>query len=98
SHFFSLSLHDALPIFVSLLATLTFIVLLGLGRGFHFLASRAARISGRYIPRRVANVLGITVAVIIFWLFASDVVWRLGFNALDRSEEHTSELQSRENL
>ena len=78
-------LETAHPFLVSLLATLTFIVLLGLGRGFHFLASRAARISGRYIPRRVANVLGITVAVIIFWLFASDVVWRLGFNALDAS-------------
>jgi uncharacterized membrane protein len=78
-------LETAHPFLVSLLAICTFILLLGLGRGFHFLASWAARFSGHYIPRRVANVLGITVAVIIFWLFASDVVWRLGFNALDAS-------------
>src|SRR5690606_26100705 len=37
------------------------------------------------IPQRVANVLGLTIAVVVFWLLATDVVWRLGFNAIDAS-------------
>lgn len=77
--------ETAHPFLVSLIAVLTFIILLGLGRAFHFLASGTSRLSGRYIPHRVAKVLGITIAVLIFWMLASDVFWRLGFNALDAS-------------
>src|SRR5690606_14909260 len=77
--------ETAHPFLVSLIAILTFVVLLGLGRAFHFLASRTSRLSGKYIPRRVANVLGVGIAVLIFWMLASDVFWRLGFSALDAS-------------
>ena len=77
--------ETAHPFLVSLIAILTFVILLALGRAFHFLASRTSRLSGKYIPRRVANVLGVTIAVLIFWMLASDVFWRLGFNALDAS-------------
>lgn len=78
-------LETAHPLLVSLIAVLTFVVLLGLGRGFYTLASRTAYQSGKYIPRRVANVLGVAIAIFAFWSLASDVVWRLGFNAIDAS-------------
>lgn len=78
-------LDSAHPLLVSLIAIATFIVLLGIGRLFRLLAVRAARFGARYIPRRVANVLGVAIAVGVFWLLATDVVWRQAFNAIDAS-------------
>lgn len=73
------------PAMILLIAVLTFAVLLGVARLFAFLASRSASLSARYIPPRIANVLGLTVAIVVFWSLASDVVWRFGFNAVDAS-------------
>jgi len=73
------------PLLLSLIAIATFVILLGIGRLFKLLTVRASRFGARYIPQRVANVLGVTIAVVVFWLLATDVVWRLGFNAIDAS-------------
>jgi len=73
------------PFLLSLIAIVTFVVLLCIGRGFKFLAVRSSRYGARYIPRRVANVLGVAIAVVVFWLLATDVFWRFGFNAIDAS-------------
>ncbi|MGY8705976.1 alpha/beta-hydrolase family protein [Bradyrhizobium sp. 18BD] len=77
--------ETAHPLKVSAIALLTFVVLLALGRLFllvsRFLAVRAKRI----IPRKVANVLGVVIAGLLFWSIASNVLIRTAFNALDSS-------------
>src|SRR5207302_9552320 len=83
--FYTLSLHDALPISVtSRTATWT----VRLSRPVH--ASRAGKRIGRAKPRPPATFPGINDSAKAAFR-CSVVVW-------SRSEEHTSELQSRENL
>ena len=47
----------------------------------HFLSAR----TGRFIPRRVANVVGVLVATVLFWSIANNILIRTAFNALDFS-------------
>src|SRR3712207_8702252 len=81
---YTLSLHDALPIFVTTLAMLT------ICRGLAFVISGGRSIgnlpeSFNYVGR--ARVLGLPLPVILMALVFAG-----------RSEEHTSELQSRQYL
>ena len=39
----------------------------------------------RFVPRRVANVLGVALAAVLFWSIASDVFFRTAINVLDSS-------------
>ncbi|GAA4524039.1 alpha/beta-hydrolase family protein [Chelativorans composti] len=73
------------PVLISLIAIATFLMLLVIGRLFALLARRAAWRIAQVMPPRVANVLGVTLAVLVFWLLASDVFWRMGFDAIDAS-------------
>src|SRR5690606_40917250 len=98
SRLFSLALHDALPIF-------------GLGGGLHALADHLeAGVQRLGADLAVAAGEGVTqagddgvqagagrrVVVQLFTDLTADAVADTGF--VGRSEEHTSELQSRENL
>lgn len=77
--------ETAHPLKVCAIALITFLVLLVLGRLFALIArSLAARIR-RVIPRKVANVIGVLVAGLLFWSIASNVLIRTAFNALDSS-------------
>ncbi|MET4169463.1 putative membrane protein [Bradyrhizobium sp. LA6.1] len=78
-------LETAHPLKVCAIALITFVVLLALGRLFalvtRFLAARIRRL----VPRKVANVVGLLVAALLFWSIASNVLIRTAFNALDSS-------------
>lgn len=73
------------PFKVCGIALVTFVVLLVLGRLFVLIARFLAARTRRVIPRRVANVIGVLVAGLLFWSIASNVLIRTAFNALDSS-------------
>ncbi|EEQ93582.1 hypothetical protein F9K88_05895 [Brucella intermedia] len=76
---------SAYPMSVSALAVLTFLILLVLVR----LLIRLGRfVSGKVqlvMPRRVANVLGVTITVILVWTIANGLLIQSAFRVLDRS-------------
>jgi len=76
---------SAHPIKVSLIALATFAVLLALARLFKLIARYLARKVRRVVPRRVANVTGAAIAILIFWLLATDVFFRGALHVLDAS-------------
>lgn len=76
---------SAHPLKLSLIALLTFITLLVLARTFRQVARFLSRRIRRFVPRRVANVIGVGLAVLLFWLLANDMVFRLAINAADSS-------------
>lgn len=70
---------------VCAIAITTFSVLLALGRLFKFVAGWTSARSRAYIPRRLANVVGVAVAALLFWSVASDVLVKTIFGVLDSS-------------
>jgi uncharacterized membrane protein len=76
---------SAHPFKVCAVAAVTFVVLLALARLFalifHFVAGRSRRL----VPRRVANVIGAAVALLLFWSLATDVFFRAALRVLDSS-------------
>lgn len=77
--------ETAHPFKVCGIALATFVVLLVLGRLFVLIARFLAARTRRIIPRKVANVIGVLVAGLLFWSIASNVLIRTAFNALDSS-------------
>lgn len=77
--------ETAHPVKVCAIALVTFVVLLVLGRSFALIARFLAARIRRVIPRKVANVIGVLVAGLLFWSIASNVLIRTAFNALDSS-------------
>jgi uncharacterized membrane protein len=73
------------PFKVFVIALSTFLVLLALARGFRFVFSTAARRIHRFVPRRISNVVGAAVAVLIFWAVANGVFFRIALHLLDAS-------------
>src|SRR5438270_5143404 len=77
--------ETAHPLKVCAIALITFMVLLVLGRLFALTAGFLAARKSRVIPRKVANVIGVLVAALLFWSIASNVLIRAAFSALDSS-------------
>ncbi|RXH20373.1 hypothetical protein EAS54_03930 [Bradyrhizobium guangzhouense] len=77
--------ETAHPLKVCIIAVITFAVLLLLGRLFALLARGLAAATRRVIPRKLANVIGVIVAGLLFWSIASNVLIRTAFDALDSS-------------
>lgn len=77
--------ETAHPLKVCAIALITFLVLLVLGRLFALIARFLAARIRRVIPRKVANVIGVLIAGLLFWSIASNVLIRTAFNALDSS-------------
>lgn len=77
--------ETAHPLKVCAIALITFLALLVLGRLFVLIARFLAARIRRVIPRKVANVIGVLVAGLLFWSIASNVLIRTAFNALDSS-------------
>jgi uncharacterized membrane protein len=77
--------ETAHPFKVCAIALITFFVLLALARLFrvvtNFLSSRIRP----FIPRKVANVVGVLVATLLFWSIANNLLVRTAFHALDSS-------------
>jgi len=88
--------ETAHPLKVCVIALISFAVLLVLGRLFAFVAGSLAVRTKRVIPRKVANVLGVLVAGLLFWSIASNVLVRTAFNALDSSFRELDALQEPE--
>jgi uncharacterized membrane protein len=70
---------------VCAIALVTFVVLLVLGRLFVLVARFLAARTRRLIPRKIANVIGVLVAGLLFWSIASNVLINSAFRALDSS-------------
>lgn len=77
--------ETAHPFKVCAIALVTFVVLLVLGRFFVLIARFLAARIRRVIPRKLANVIGVLVAGLLFWSVASNLLIRTAFNALDSS-------------
>ncbi|WGD49669.1 alpha/beta-hydrolase family protein [Bradyrhizobium sp. CB1650] len=77
--------ETAHPLKVCVIALTTFVVLLALARLFVLVAGFLAARKGRVIPRKIANVLGVLVAALLFWSIANNLLIRTAFRALDSS-------------
>lgn len=77
--------ESAHPIKLCLVAIATFVLLLILARLFSALVRRIARFLKRFVPRRVANVVGFSVAVVLVWSLASNLLVTSIFSVLDSS-------------
>ena len=73
------------PFTLSGVSVATFLALYLLARMFKLLALKVFRYSQRYIPIKVAKVVAITVAALLFWSIASQVFFRAAFTALNFS-------------
>lgn len=76
---------SAQPFRVGAVALAVSIGLLGLGRLFQAARRFLARRLGHFLPRRVANVLGVTLAVALFWMVGNGVLVQGAIRALDAS-------------
>jgi uncharacterized membrane protein len=76
---------SAYPMSVSALAVLTFLILLVLVRLLirfgRFVSAKVQLV----MPRRVANVLGVTITVVLVWTIANGLLIQSAFKVLDRS-------------
>ncbi|WP_052365048.1 alpha/beta hydrolase [Halotalea alkalilenta] len=77
--------ESAHPFKLSATALAAFAVLLALGRLFGLVVRVVARRSSRLLPRKVANVVGASVGVLLFWSLANDVFFRAVIDLLDSS-------------
>jgi uncharacterized membrane protein len=73
------------PFKVCAVAAATFAVVLALARLFTLIYRFAAARFRRVVPRRVANVIGVAIALVLFWSLASEVLFRVTLRALDAS-------------
>ena len=77
--------ETAHPLKVCVIALVSFVVLLVLGRLFALLARFLATHTRRVIPRKLANVIGVLAAGLLLWSIASKVLINTAFRALDSS-------------
>ncbi|MGH6906159.1 MAG: alpha/beta hydrolase [Geminicoccaceae bacterium] len=76
---------SAHPFKVCAVAVATFVVLLGLARLFTLIFRFSAGRFRRLVPRRVANVIGAAVALLLFWSIATEVLFAAALRVLDSS-------------
>lgn len=77
--------ETAHPLKVCAVALIAFVVLLVLGRVFALVARFLAARTRRIIPRKIANVVGVVLAGLLFWSIASNLLIDTAFRALDSS-------------
>ncbi|HCJ29069.1 MAG TPA: hypothetical protein DHV63_07205, partial [Pseudomonas sp.] len=70
---------------VVLTALATFLILLLLARLYRLVSRFVSRHADRFLPRRVANVMGVLVALALFWSLVSDVLVAQALRVLDAS-------------
>jgi len=83
---------SAHPFKVGGIAVLVSIGLLAVGRLFGLTFRVIQRRLRRYLPRRVANVLGGVIAVALFWNVVNGVLFQRGIRALDASFQQVDAL------
>ncbi len=77
--------ETARPFSVGLIAVLVFVLLLGLARLLRLIKRTVSRTADRWVPGRVALVVGIVVTAMLFWSLASGVLARAVLNSFDVS-------------
>jgi uncharacterized membrane protein len=70
---------------VALTALATFLILLLLARIYRFLSRFITRRADRFLPRRIANVIGVLLALALVWSLVTDVLVTQALRALDAS-------------
>ena len=83
---------SAYPLRVCLVAIATFLPLVALGYGFGLVVRLVASSTRRFVPRRIANVVGAGVALALFWSIANGVIFRVAIHTLDASFQKADEL------
>lgn len=76
---------SAHPVEVGALAVVTFLAIIALARLFKLVVRWISRQSARILPRRVAAVIGLAVAILVFWTIANGVLVGYTFRILDSS-------------
>jgi uncharacterized membrane protein len=77
--------ESARPFKLCAVALIAFVAILGMARLFKLVARFLATRIQHLIPRKVANVIGVLAAAILFWAIANDVLVRTAFRVLDSS-------------
>jgi len=77
--------QSADPFRLAGVAAITFAVLLALGWLFQLAASRFSHWLDAIMPRKVSNVLGLTLAIAVFWLVGQGLLVRWALDATDAS-------------
>jgi len=77
--------ETAYPIKTSAIALITFVALLVLARLFSLVIRFLSTQIRRFVPRKVANVIGVVLATLLFWSIANNLLVRTAFRALDSS-------------
>lgn len=88
---------SAHPVKLSLIALLTFLVLLTLGRLFGLVTRFVARWLHRFVPRRVANLVGFLAAAALFWSLGNNLLAGAVLGAMDSSYREFDALIQPEN-
>ncbi|APO67362.1 alpha/beta hydrolase family protein [Rhizobium gallicum] len=86
------SVDTAHPLEVGLIAALTFALLLVLARLFQLTFLFTSRRLNRFVPRRVSYVVGIAIAVALFWSVINGVLFKFALHAADSSFQAFDEL------
>ena len=77
--------ESARPVEVAAIAVMVFIVILVIARLFVALLGAVAGRLGRLIPRRIANVLGAAIAVLVFWMAIDGLLFKGALRVADAS-------------
>lgn len=77
--------ETARPFSVGAIAVLVFVLLLGLARLLRFIKRTVSRTADRWVPSRIALVVGVLVTALLVWSLASGVLARLVLNSFDMS-------------
>lgn len=76
---------SAHPIKLCLVAIVTFLVLIALGRLFRLALDVILRLLPQYVPPKISRLIGFTLAVLVFWTIANGVFVRFSMHVLDSS-------------
>lgn len=85
-------LDTANPVRIIVIAALTFLLVMAVARLFRLVLTFAAARLRRFVPRRLANVLGVAAAVLVFWLLIDGVLLRQALRMADSSFQTYDEL------
>ena len=77
--------ETARPFKISAIALLTFIALLALARLFKFVTLFLSAQIKRFVPRKIANAVGLLLALLLFWSIANNLLISAAFRVLDSS-------------
>jgi uncharacterized membrane protein len=85
-------LDSADPVRLAAIATATFALLFAIGRLFRLAARRFSHWLDAIMPRRVSNVIAVTLAMLLFWSIGQGVILKWGLDAADASFQKADEV------